>query len=166
MGMITDKCILYGSCKFQTAGCVTLPDRGCPIYRYFESLIDKRIPVSDTLPESDVKDGYEKGLQHGKELRVKEADCAYQCGMKRAWEADNIFIDELVDGIIGNMEPIEERPLGKWQRHYTRPGVYADLFWHCSNCGYKSSNDYADRYFKYCPGCGAKMVQPQESEEE
>lgn len=113
-----------------------------------------------------LKDGYEKGLQHGKELKVKEADCAYQCGMKRAWEADNIFIDELVDGIIGNMEPIEERPLGKWQRHYTRPGVYADLFWHCSNCGYKSSNDYADRYFKYCPGCGAKMVQPQESEEE
>lgn len=52
--MTTDKCILYGSCKCQTAGCVTLPDRGCPVYRYFESLIDKWISVSDSLPESSV----------------------------------------------------------------------------------------------------------------
>ena len=32
-------------------------------------------------------DGYRKGVEHGKEARVAEADCAYQCGMNRAWEA-------------------------------------------------------------------------------
>lgn len=32
-------------------------------------------------------DGYRKGVERGKEARVAEADCAYQCGMKRAWEA-------------------------------------------------------------------------------
>lgn len=56
----------------------------------------------------------------------------------------------------------EERPHGKWERHYSRPGVYADLFWHCSNCGYKSSNDYAYRYYKYCPGCGCRMGEDDE----
>jgi hypothetical protein len=52
--MTTDKCILYGSCKCQTAGCVAIPDRGCPVYRYFESLIDKWISVTDSLPEPGV----------------------------------------------------------------------------------------------------------------
>jgi hypothetical protein len=40
-----------------------------------------------------LKDGYEKGLQHGQKLRVAEADCAYQCGMKRAWEAARKIYD-------------------------------------------------------------------------
>jgi len=47
----------------------------------------------------------------------------------------------------------EERPHGKWERHYSRPGVYADLFWHCSNCGYKCREDNANIYYKYCPNC-------------
>jgi rubrerythrin len=49
----------------------------------------------------------------------------------------------------------EERPHGKWERHYSRPGVYADLFWHCSNCGYKCKEDYANKYYKFCPNCGS-----------
>jgi hypothetical protein len=32
-------------------------------------------------------DGYRKGVERRKEACVAEADCAYQCGMKRAWEA-------------------------------------------------------------------------------
>lgn len=31
-------------------------------------------------------DGYRKGVERGKEARVAEADCAYQCGLRRAWE--------------------------------------------------------------------------------
>lgn len=41
MGMSNKKCYLYGSCKCQTAGCVVLPDEGCPVYRYFKDLIVK-----------------------------------------------------------------------------------------------------------------------------
>lgn len=41
MGMTIEKCYLYGSCKCQTAGCVVLPDEGCPVYRYFKDLIVK-----------------------------------------------------------------------------------------------------------------------------
>ena len=49
-----------------------------------------------------------------------------------------------------------ERKAGKWERHYSRPGVYADLCWHCSLCGYKSADNWANK-FKYCPDCGADM---------
>ena len=49
-----------------------------------------------------------------------------------------------------------ERKTGTWQRKYSRPGVYADLYWHCSICGGKFSDTYANMW-KYCPDCGAKM---------
>lgn len=45
----------------------------------------------------------------------------------------------------------------KWVRHYTRPNVYKDLFWHCSNCNFKTASVNADKYYKYCPNCGALM---------
>lgn len=36
----------------------------------------------------------------------------------------------------------------------------------CSECGYQIAfSEYAERKYKYCPNCGAKMVEPQESEE-
>ena len=50
-----------------------------------------------------------------------------------------------------------KRKRGKWERHYSRPNVYADLFWHCSACGYKSADNWANKY-SYCPGCGAEMM--------
>ena len=49
-----------------------------------------------------------------------------------------------------------ERKTGTWQRKYSRPGVYADLCWHCSICGGKFSDTYANMW-KYCPDCGATM---------
>ena len=45
---------------------------------------------------------------------------------------------------------------GIWKRHYSRPGVYADLYWHCSICNGSFGDQYANK-FKYCPDCGAKM---------
>ena len=58
------------------------------------------------------------------------------------------------DTIQDAIEP--ERKTGTWQRKYSRPGVYADLCWHCSICGGKFSDTYANMW-KYCPDCGAKM---------
>lgn len=45
---------------------------------------------------------------------------------------------------------------GHWERHYSRPGVYADLFWYCSACGGKTGYQYANTY-SFCPNCGAHM---------
>ena len=52
----------------------------------------------------------------------------------------------------------EQRPKGHWERHYSRPNVLADLFWHCSECSYKSDNYYAN-HFNFCPYCGANMCE-------
>ena len=59
---------------------------------------------------------------------------------------------------IDAMPTIEERKTGKWERHYSRPNVYADLCWHCSVCGYASGDNWANK-FNFCPHCGASMVQ-------
>lgn len=48
---------------------------------------------------------------------------------------------------------------GLWERHYSSPNVFADLYWHCSECGYKNGNQWANRYHKFCPNCGALMDQ-------
>lgn len=52
--------------------------------------------------------------------------------------------------------PSEEKR-GKWERHWSRPGVYADLCWHCSACGGRTNMSWAHIYYKYCPYCGARM---------
>ena len=52
---------------------------------------------------------------------------------------------------------VVERKKGKWERHYSRPNVFADLYWHCSVCGYKNDDQWAYRYHNFCPNCGAKM---------
>lgn len=37
--------------------------------------------------------------------------------------------------------------------------------WHCSNC-YEDTGFTTDCKWDFCPKCGAKMVEPQESEKE
>lgn len=49
-----------------------------------------------------------------------------------------------------------ERKTGRWERHYSRPGVYADLAWHCSECGAAFDDSWAHKWH-YCPDCGAEM---------
>lgn len=60
--------------------------------------------------------------------------------------------------LIEELPSVEAEPVrhGKWERHYIRPNVYADLYWHCSCCGGKLADEFANHY-KYCPDCGAKM---------
>ena len=36
-------------------------------------------------------------------------------------------------------------------RHYSRPGVYADLWLHCEKCGFCVDDRYR---YKHCPECG------------
>ena len=56
------------------------------------------------------------------------------------------------------ISPSDVKPLihGKWERHFTRPNVYADLFYYCSACGNRTTSSDTV-YYKYCPKCGAKM---------
>lgn len=39
------------------------------------------------------EEAYNKGLRHGQELRIKEAECAEACGMQRAWDVARKIVD-------------------------------------------------------------------------
>lgn len=59
---------------------------------------------------------------------------------------------------IRAIEAYPEQPKrGKWVRYYIRPNVFKDLYWHCSECGHRETYSYANRYYKFCPCCGAYM---------
>lgn len=51
----------------------------------------------------------------------------------------------------------EQEKEGKWERQYSRPGVYANLFWWCSYCKMPTQYQDAGIFYEYCPHCGAKM---------
>lgn len=57
------------------------------------------------------------------------------------------------------------RPKGYW--------IYDNFNWRCSECnetpktmGYVGTADFMTEHFKFCNHCGARMIEPQESEEE
>lgn len=62
----------------------------------------------------------------------------------------------LCDGIEECEDAEPERKRGKWERHFSRPNVYADLCWHCSVCGGSFAYNWANKW-NFCPDCGAKM---------
>lgn len=80
-----------------------------------------------------------------------------------AWEKYPVMAEQIkgVETAIGYVKTIPpaqpESDSGRWERHYSRPGVYADLYWHCSKCGYKTDYQYANVNHYYCPNCGRKM---------
>ena len=71
---------------------------------------------------------------------------------------DNDELFEVYEEKLRELPPTQpESDSGRWERHYSRPGVYADLYWHCSKCGYKTDYQSANVNYHYCPHCGRKM---------
>ena len=75
---------------------------------------------------------------------------------------DGLCLDDDITCILEEVPTIEERKTGKWERHYSRPNVYADMCWHCSNCGYKTPDNWANKW-KFCPDCGARMQEGEDN---
>ena len=71
------------------------------------------------------------------------------------WSDQLIKVSDAVD-IIRNLPSVtpQEPKTGHW--------INGNYHIRCSECG----EDYPYRLRNYCPNCGAKMVEPQESEEE
>ena len=86
--------------------------------------------------------------------RQAAIDCEYQ--VKIINDIEYVMLSEVQMKMrkLPSAEP--QRMKGRWERHYSRPNVYADLCWHCSNCGYSSNDSWANKW-KYCPNCGADM---------
>ena len=88
-------------------------------------------------------------------MSLREEQCNKVCTI-----LDNVLANRPTERdslIVAVRKAFAEPKRGKWERHYSRPNVYADLFWHCSECGYKDSENYAPVYHHFCPNCGAKM---------
>ena len=73
-------------------------------------------------------------------------------------QVKRVIVDEEKSKFCRQFYMEEEQRTGKWERHYSRPNVYADLCWHCSACGYYHAENWTNK-FKYCPNCGAKMTE-------
>jgi len=86
--------------------------------------------------------------------KLREEDIEdYGCEIPEGFNQDHL---DRATFAIKQLPPIQPKR-GKWERHYSRPNVYADLFWHCSECGYKDIENYAPVYHHFCTNCGAKM---------
>ncbi len=53
--------------------------------------------------------------------------------------------------LLKEQEPQETR----FVRHYSRPGVYADLWLYCEKCGGRVDDEFYRP--KFCPECGRKV---------
>ena len=66
-----------------------------------------------------------------------------------------------VDVIDDIMEWIEKHPQEPKTGHWSHDGSHWKNRFICSECGYKLFEEQTN----YCPNCGCRMVEPQESEE-
>ena len=86
-------------------------------------------------------------------ISAKDPHCS-SCIFRTEWE----HIGKLLRNILENNQP--SRRKGHWLRLTTvNPKEFCNR---CSECGYEQF--YAERY-KFCPNCGCRMVEPQESED-
>lgn len=109
-------------------------------------LTEKEIKEID--PEYCVKGLKDLLLDFGHRMTKREKASIYG--------AISLILGKTVDEWVFGKEP-ENKVKGQWKRHYSRPGVYADLFWWCSECGQPTRYNDAGIFYQYCPHCGAKL---------
>jgi len=90
-----------------------------------------------------------KGMKNGKLKFVYEIGDA-PC--RACWVDD--MITEAEDFPAADVRPVVR---GEWVHHFIRPNVFADSFWHCTVCGYRNGEHWANVYHHFCPNCGADM---------
>ena len=94
-----------------------------------------------------------KGLECLTQRREPTANPCKRCGYINRPNFSICVKDIASDALelLKEQEPQETRLV----RHYSRPGVYADLWLHCEKCGGKI--DYGPYRPKFCPECGRKV---------
>lgn len=74
-------------------------------------------------------------------------------------EMEFYSVEQIADAPTVDAQPVIH---AKWIRHYAKFGEGGD-HWKCSECG--AEFECFDMDFEYCPRCGAKTDEPQESED-
>lgn len=68
-------------------------------------------------------------------------------------DMDNVTLSEVEEAIESAITLLREQET-HLVHHYSRPGVYADLWLYCEVCGGKVDGN---SYPKFCPNCGRKV---------
>ena len=123
----------------------------------------------DTTPNVPISriggylDGYEKALEQEPCPNAISRQAVKEQMIKYGFHAPDMTVTEFVE----DLPPVNPQPkTGHWIGDKAYP-----ICFKC-NCNiieeYISCLNYAEMYkpMKYCPNCGCKMVEPQESEEE
>ena len=141
-------CDLYGICGARTAGCVKDPDEGCPFYRYFKKIFQPT--TKNNL---------------GVDCISRQALLNATVKKSSIWNHITNSEGDNLEAIVSKLPPITPQPRkGHWIE--CMPGGAEEWCYKCSECNfwkYKKTINLSK--FKFCPNCGAKMVEPQESED-
>ena len=127
-------------------------------------LLDNLIGMVSDNHDSD----YDEALSKGRDILKSEPckDCiSRQAAIDACDQSINLF--EAVDR-IKELESVTPQPkTGHWVEIDEEPHEV----WECDNCGFVIDGsgcidpyDYLDTY-KFCPNCGCRMIEPQESED-
>ena len=81
-----------------------------------------------------------------------------RCGISRGRSTATIMRDIRH---LSSVIPAEK--IGHWIMHEEIDGYGKVISWHCDKC-YKDNGFTTDYKWDFCPNCGAKMVELQESE--
>lgn len=121
---------------------------GGEVLRTFNVVLNSLINIMSLLPPAN-----------NSEIPNSSDTISRQAAIETVMECyDNDELFEVYEDKLRELPPAQpESDSGRWERHYSRPGVYADLYWHCSKCGYKTEYQYANVNHHYCPNCGRKM---------
>ena len=110
-------------------------------------------PCEDVISREEAQTAIE--MSASRYTLAKEHDCMGQV----EWSDQLIKVSDTVDIIrnLPSVKPLEQQPkIGHWI--YERCDMYS-----CSVCHHWHTD--LDEKMNYCPNCGAKMVEPQESED-
>lgn len=66
---------------------------------------------------------------------------------------------------VNRLPSVNPQRTGHWIQTQEKDDAEPFILWECSEC-HKEFRSVVHKVSNYCPDCGAKMVEPQESEEE
>lgn len=120
---------------------------------------------------SQYREGYDKGLEHGQELRAEEVKCAEACGLRKGWETARKILQMTLDEVAKVFDPtwdvehiIEKlsakeviEKLEAWEKKQEQNEKS------CENCGHHRSGDVG------CEAGGCSLIRenwiPQEKQD-
>ena len=88
------------------------------------------------------------------------------CDTDKKFPKNEVFIvDDVYEQIVEQLPSVQpERRVGHWIQTQEKDDAEPCILWECSCC-HKEFRSVVHKVSNYCPQCGCRIVEPQESEE-